>query len=324
MPSGVYLHTKGQNKKISASRLRRKEILGYINSPETRERIKNSKIGVIATESHRKNQSIGLKRAHDAGKFDDVCYHSPLKGKTWEEYFGLDESNRRRKELQNIKLRRVKRICPVCVKEFEVINSSDQKFCSQKCVGFVKRKERESRICLYCKAEFVSSITSDVKYCGLNCYHLSLKEISINRWKDLEYKNRTVSKMMKSNNLRSNKKEIYLNDILFELFPFTWKYVGNGQIIIGGKCPDFINVNGKKLIIELYGDYWHANPLKYKEDNILIKFGGSHLVKDIWEGDRIRLEKFKEFGYDCLIIWESELMNKKILIEKIISFMEVH
>lgn len=26
---------------------------------------------------------------------------------------------------------------------------------------------------------------------------------------------------------------------------------------IGGLCPDFVNCNGKKVIIELFGDYWH-------------------------------------------------------------------
>lgn len=31
-----------------------------------------------------------------------------------------------------------------------------------------------------------------------------------------------------------------------------YKFVGNGEFILGGKCPDFINTNGEKIAIEVY------------------------------------------------------------------------
>ena len=96
-----------------------------------------------------------------------------------------------------------------------------------------------------------------------------------------------------------NKKEQYLYWILQLIFPKEYKYVGDGSVIIGGHCPDFININGQKKLIEFYGDYWH------KGDD---------------EGNRIF--GFKLFGFDTLVIWEHELNDDEIemTIAKIIEF----
>lgn len=85
-----------------------------------------------------------------------------------------------------------------------------------------------------------------------------------------------------------NKQEIKLMNILNSMYPGEWKFVGDGQVIIDGKCPDFINVNGQKKIIELYGERWHEE----------------HEVQE-------RINIFKPFGYETLIIWVKELQNAK-------------
>ncbi len=100
------------------------------------------------------------------------------------------------------------------------------------------------------------------------------------RWKNPEY----VRKQMRSRGVRPNKPEMELNSLLQDIYPNEWKYVGDGQVIIDGKCPDFININGKKQIIELFGDYWHKG--KKPEDRVKI---------------------FKPYGYETMVIWEKEL-----------------
>ncbi len=35
-------------------------------------------------------------------------------------------------------------------------------------------------------------------------------------------------------------------------FNLPYKFVGNGEFLIGRKCPDFININGEKIAIEVY------------------------------------------------------------------------
>jgi len=112
-------------------------------------------------------------------------------------------------------------------------------------------------------------------------------------WKDPEY----VAKQMKSRGVKPNKLELSLEKFLNELQPNEWKYVGDGQLIIGGKCPDFVNINGQKKIIELWGSYWHEgqNP----ED---------------------RMKVFEPFGYKTLVVWESELKDMNILKNRIEDF----
>lgn len=94
-----------------------------------------------------------------------------------------------------------------------------------------------------------------------------------------------------------NKQEMKLMDILNSMYPGEWKFVGDGQVIIDGKCPDFINVNGQKKIIELYGERWHKN-----------------------DNPQDRADIFKPFGYDTLIIWVRELQSKGKLIPLLQSF----
>lgn len=121
-----------------------------------------------------------------------------------------------------------------------------------------------------------------------------------NAMKNPIYLAKAIANSSKGNNIRPNKSEIKLLDTLNILYPFEWKYVGNGEVIIAGKCPDFINVNGKKLIIELFGDYWHKN-----------------------DNPKNREKVFKPFGYRTLVVWEYELKNIKNLEQKIGNFINV-
>jgi G:T-mismatch repair DNA endonuclease (very short patch repair protein) len=69
--------------------------------------------------------------------------------------------------------------------------------------------------------------------------------------------------------------------------------------------PDFLVQNTK--IIEVYGDYWHMNPLKYKDTDI--NKNRKMTSKEIWEHDNLRLDSFRKCGYDTLIIWENDINN---------------
>lgn len=82
---------------------------------------------------------------------------------------------------------------------------------------------------------------------------------------------------------RPNKIESTLIDIM-DRNDLPFKYVGDGDFILGGKCPDFLNVNGKKQLIELFGAHWHP-------------------IFDIAR----RKEHFGQYGFQTLIIWEDEL-----------------
>jgi len=121
-----------------------------------------------------------------------------------------------------------------------------------------------------------------------------LSEIVKDWWKDPD----NARKCLVFNS--PNKQELKLLKILESMYPGEWKFVGDGKVIIDGKCPDFINVNGQKKIIELYGERWHEN----------------HDPQD-------RINVFKPYGYDTLVIWVRELQNSSKAKKIIQTFYEI-
>jgi G:T-mismatch repair DNA endonuclease (very short patch repair protein) len=77
--------------------------------------------------------------------------------------------------------------------------------------------------------------------------------------------------------------------------------------------PDIITVDDL-VVIEFYGNFWHANPSMYKPDDIA---GHNMLAKDIWQRDDERLCKLYELGHSVYIVWEDDYKNfpKDVLIQ---------
>lgn len=108
----------------------------------------------------------------------------------------------------------------------------------------------------------------------------------------------TLRKWIQSCRIKPNKSEQKLNVIVQDIVPNEFKLNVEANImIIGGKIPDFVNINGQKKLIELYGDFWHKG-----------------------ESFKPRVDFFKKFGWDTLIIWERELKCIETLKQKVISF----
>lgn len=78
---------------------------------------------------------------------------------------------------------------------------------------------------------------------------------------------------------------------------------------------DFVILDNKK-VIEFNGDFWHANPLQYKANDIIPIPGGPVSAESIWNKDILKINALKNNGYDVLIIWQSEYENNKDLIIK--------
>ncbi len=66
-----------------------------------------------------------------------------------------------------------------------------------------------------------------------------------------------------------------------------------------------------KFGIEFQGDLWHANPQRYTEDDIPIKFDKNMMTaKQIWERDRVKQKFLKTKLSKLIIIWESDLVKR--------------
>jgi len=85
-------------------------------------------------------------------------------------------------------------------------------------------------------------------------------------------------------------------------YNLPFKYVGNGSFWIGNLNPDFIDCNGRKVVVEIFGDYWHRDKEKNKRrEQTLSKFGWKMIV--FWEseikkfGEQIFIDKLRGDGY---------------------------
>jgi len=120
------------------------------------------------------------------------------------------------------------------------------------------------------------------------------------RNKNLEF----IRKRLKGLCRKPTEPEQWLIDLISE-YKLPYKYVGDGSVIIGGLNPDFINVNGRKKIIELFGRMWHDTLLREND----------------WKRSELgRIMAFKPYGFDTLILWDDELDDKDAIVNKITKF----
>jgi len=77
---------------------------------------------------------------------------------------------------------------------------------------------------------------------------------------------------------------------------------------------DFIFKN--KIILEIQGDFWHANPDMYNENDIILK-GLS--ANDLWKKDERKKIKVESHNYKIYYLWENEI--NKMSDEDIIDYL---
>ena len=78
---------------------------------------------------------------------------------------------------------------------------------------------------------------------------------------------------------------------------------------IGPYIPDYVNFS-EKLIVEIYGDYWHGNPTKYEPDDYLYTDKDSKkpiFAKDCWEKHNQRESFYNSLGWKVIVFWEKDI-----------------
>ena len=98
---------------------------------------------------------------------------------------------------------------------------------------------------------------------------------------------------------------------LFRELGLPYAYVGNGKLVINGFNPDFVNTNGQKKLVEVFGCFWHCCEACGKRE---------WKRQETRERDARSLESYAEFGYGTLVIWQHELGNVERVKQKLFSF----
>ena len=110
-----------------------------------------------------------------------------------------------------------------------------------------------------------------------------------------------------------NNSELAMFVMLEESAPGEFEYNGGCElgVVLGGRVPDFVNVNGKKQVVLLHGCYWHSCPSCGR---------GTGTIQAIELQDSL---PYEQLGYDCLIVWEHELDDYAELKHKVRGFLGV-
>ena len=184
---------------------------------------------------------------------------------------------------------KVKRICKQCEKEFEtypsLIKRGGGKFCSTKC-SYKYRTGKNNplwnkvkKICKQCDKQFEIHPYLIKNGRGIFCSRSCARKAR--RFPNHHTKPELIfEEICKKNNL-----------------PF--KYTGDGSFWVGKKPainPDFIECNGKRIVVEIFGDYWHSPLLNrnMKEHGTL----------------EYRERYYKRHKWISIFFWESDLLRK--------------
>jgi G:T-mismatch repair DNA endonuclease (very short patch repair protein) len=135
-------------------------------------------------------------------------------------------------------------------------------------------------------------------------------------WNDLsdEEKNRiTISRIKRLSNNFVSKLEKRVGNVLYDL---GITYTSQFQL----RFYSFDFLIGKKVLLEVNGDFWHANPLFYKGSDIMPFPGGSKTVQQIWSKDKRKKTYAEKRGYKIIYIWENDI--KKLDEKELLFFIK--
>ena len=208
--------------------------------------------------------------------------------------------------------------------------------------------DSEKRICVGCGKEFSAFINSSQKYHSGHCANLNKKkkikisqlqeEINNEVFEEVnKLKHRTINNFNDYLNVSSDKKEI---ELILKLPDFNINFVidknekpkdnktkpekivfnfleelgfeHNKDFIFQHKILNYFvdfYFPKIKLGLEVDGDYWHCNPIKYKATDIVKFPTGKFTAKEIWNKDKIREKRILN-EIKLTRIWETDIINE--------------
>lgn len=122
----------------------------------------------------------------------------------------------------------------------------------------------------------------------------TIREAQLEYWADPIYAHNTSV----AQGRRPNGDELQLQFVLDKYFPGEWEYVGDGQVWVGGKNPDFVSVAGERRVIEVFGYYWHSDAGEEEE----------------------RIAHFRGCGFACIVFWGYDVYDEDDVVERVKNF----
>lgn len=125
-------------------------------------------------------------------------------------------------------------------------------------------------------------------------------------WEEIYGKEVADRRRVENSLSMSKKNEVLLKEkrssLEEKLLPYLPEYENNVQISYYN--VDFINKQTNH-IIEVYGDYWHCNPIKYADNFMHHHFNVTAAERR--KLDETRVQYLESLGYSVTVVWESDL-----------------
>lgn len=212
--------------------------------------------------------------------------------------------------------------CEYCGGEVGFRRGEPNKYCSQKCcgkdVGGFTQDETQEKIKRVCKEKYGVENPSELDEVkqkigkqnkGNNPFadkteeemadiKQKMSEGSKKSWQNKEEKLEAIANGLGKSGMSKPHKQLResldLEDRGFEPEQQVGRYV-----------VDELNEDEMK-IIEVFGDYVHANPERFDAEDEIKLPGNSYKAKDKWEHDGKKIEWLEEQGYEVTVLWASD------------------
>lgn len=174
---------------------------------------------------------------------------------------------------------RVTAACKNCGSRFEQCKPKPRKYCSRECANTARRITRVKTACKTCGKKFEQYENSNQKYCCRRCFHTAAKSTS-----GLESKFAAL-----------------LDELGIE-YKRDFRIQYDSTNPLKAKRYDFL-ITGTNVLIEVDGDYWHANPKYFGDGKRPLRSAQKKAVAN----DTIKNDLASEHGYVLKRFWESDV-----------------
>jgi hypothetical protein len=198
-------------------------------------------------------------------------------------------------------------VCECCGKNFartkgEISFWGKIKYCSEECRQ-LSRPKKINKKCIVCNKDyFVSNNRKDTSICcSRDCLHKWISEIYTKKpeVKDRLRKQGTTSQLNQKPSL-TFPEIIIFKYLTAKKIDFIFQYIVGGILIVDFFLPEY------NCCLEVYGDYWHSNPLKYGKDKRPL----NDMQNRIKQKDIRRYKVLtNNYGFYFYNLWEYDIKN---------------
>jgi hypothetical protein len=187
----------------------------------------------------------------------------------------------------------VDRICQQCGRSFKLRASllkwQTGQYCSRLCGNRAKGNPQDPH-----KKAALTSKASLAMWANPE-HRERMSEVHKQLWQNPEFRMTMLKRTFEAVNAKPNKLEQRIIGICAKHAPdFEWNGDFSLGVMIAGLVPDLVNVDGKKQVIEVLGDYFHS----------------PEIVGERWQGYELgKLMLYNSVGYNCLILWEHDITS---------------